>query len=61
MISSDGPVPFYGRAKIVLFLLVLRQQSVFPDKNEPIMFQRMFGKPRQEANPLATLDKLNEV
>lgn len=25
------------------------------------MFSRMFGKPKQETNAVATLDKLNEV
>lgn len=39
-------------------LLICSQQIA---EFQPTMFSKVFGKPKQETNPLATLEKLNEV
>ena len=37
------------------------RQWLIDNRIESTMFTRIFGKPKQEANALTTLDKLNEV
>lgn len=43
------------------FLLRFEERVAFLINKLPTMIARIFGKPKQETNALATLDKLNEV